>query len=55
MDFAAIIVAAGRGRAPAGGAKQWRNLAGRAVVRWSVEALLSRRRAPRGRRGCPGR
>jgi len=40
MDFAAIIVAAGRGTR-AGGAKQWRNLAGRAVARWSLEALLS--------------
>jgi 2-C-methyl-D-erythritol 4-phosphate cytidylyltransferase/2-C-methyl-D-erythritol 2,4-cyclodiphosphate synthase len=40
MDFAAIIVAAGRGTR-AGGAKQWRDLAGRAVARWSLEALLS--------------
>jgi len=39
MDFAAIIVAAGRGTR-AGGAKQWRDLAGRAVARWSLEALL---------------
>jgi 2-C-methyl-D-erythritol 4-phosphate cytidylyltransferase/2-C-methyl-D-erythritol 2,4-cyclodiphosphate synthase len=40
MEFAAIIVAAGRG-ARAGGAKQWRDLGGRAVARWSLEALLS--------------
>ncbi len=40
MEFAAIIVAAGRGTR-AGGAKQWRDLAGRAVARWSLEALLS--------------
>ena len=41
MDFTAVIVAAGSGtRAGPGGAKQWRALAGRAVVRWSAEALL---------------
>jgi 2-C-methyl-D-erythritol 4-phosphate cytidylyltransferase/2-C-methyl-D-erythritol 2,4-cyclodiphosphate synthase len=40
MDFAAIIVAAGRG-ARAGGAKQWRDLGGRPVARWSLEALLA--------------
>ncbi len=40
MDFAAIIVAAGRGTR-AGGAKQWRDLGGRAVARWSLEALLN--------------
>ncbi|HEX8662257.1 MAG TPA: 2-C-methyl-D-erythritol 4-phosphate cytidylyltransferase, partial [Brevundimonas sp.] len=37
--FAAIVVAAGSG-SRAGGAKQWRPLGGRPVVRWSVEALL---------------
>lgn len=37
--FAAIVVAAGSG-SRAGGAKQWRMLAGRPVARWSVEALL---------------
>jgi 2-C-methyl-D-erythritol 4-phosphate cytidylyltransferase/2-C-methyl-D-erythritol 2,4-cyclodiphosphate synthase len=40
MDFAAIIVAAGRG-ARAGGAKQWRDLAGKPLARWSLEALLA--------------
>ena len=40
MDFVAIIVAAGQG-ARAGGAKQWRGLGGRAVARWSLEALLA--------------
>jgi 2-C-methyl-D-erythritol 4-phosphate cytidylyltransferase/2-C-methyl-D-erythritol 2,4-cyclodiphosphate synthase len=40
MEFAAIIVAAGQG-ARAGGAKQWRELAGRPVARWSLEALLA--------------
>ncbi|GLS00315.1 bifunctional enzyme IspD/IspF [Brevundimonas denitrificans] len=37
--FAAIVVAAGSG-SRAGGAKQWRTLGGKPVVRWSVEALL---------------
>ena len=41
MRFAAIIVAAGSGsRAGEGPAKQWRRLAGRPVLRWSVETLL---------------
>lgn len=40
MPFSAVIVAAGSG-SRAGGAKQWRPLAGRPVVRWSVEALLA--------------
>lgn len=41
MTFSAILVAAGSGeRAGAGGAKQWRILAGRAVARWSLDALL---------------
>jgi 2-C-methyl-D-erythritol 4-phosphate cytidylyltransferase/2-C-methyl-D-erythritol 2,4-cyclodiphosphate synthase len=41
MDFAGVVVAAGSGsRAGAGTAKQWRALAGRPVLRWSVEALL---------------
>jgi 2-C-methyl-D-erythritol 4-phosphate cytidylyltransferase/2-C-methyl-D-erythritol 2,4-cyclodiphosphate synthase len=41
MRFAAVIVAAGSG-SRAGGevAKQWRDLAGRPVARWSAEALL---------------
>ena len=38
-DFAAVVVAAGPG-SRAGGAKQWRRLGGRPVVRWSVQALL---------------
>ncbi len=37
--FAAIVVAAGSG-SRSGGAKQWRSLGGRPVVRWSVEALV---------------
>ena len=37
--FAAIVVAAGSG-SRFGGAKQWRSLAGKPVIRWSVEALL---------------
>ena len=40
MNFAAIIVAAGRG-ARAGGAKQWRDLAGKPMARWSLEALVA--------------
>jgi 2-C-methyl-D-erythritol 4-phosphate cytidylyltransferase/2-C-methyl-D-erythritol 2,4-cyclodiphosphate synthase len=41
MSFSAVIVAAGSGtRAGPGQAKQWRVLAGRPVLRWSVEALL---------------
>jgi 2-C-methyl-D-erythritol 4-phosphate cytidylyltransferase/2-C-methyl-D-erythritol 2,4-cyclodiphosphate synthase len=40
MKFSAVIVAAGSGsRAGPGQAKQWRLLGGRAVLRWSVEAL----------------
>lgn len=40
MKFAAVIVAAGSGeRAGPGQAKQWRLLAGKAVLRWSVEAM----------------
>lgn len=39
MSFTAIVVAAGSG-SRAGGAKQWRALGGRPVVRWSVEAFL---------------
>ncbi len=38
--FAAIVVAAGSG-SRAGGPKQWRGLAGKPAVRWSVEALLA--------------
>ena len=42
MGFSAVIVAAGSGtRAGAGGAKQWRLLAGKPVLRWSAEALLA--------------
>ena len=37
--FAAVVVAAGSG-SRAGGAKQWRALGERPVIRWSVEALL---------------
>ncbi|AYG95933.1 bifunctional 2-C-methyl-D-erythritol 4-phosphate cytidylyltransferase/2-C-methyl-D-erythritol 2,4-cyclodiphosphate synthase [Brevundimonas naejangsanensis] len=40
MGFSAIVVAAGSG-SRAGGAKQWRTVAGRPVARWSVEALLA--------------
>jgi 2-C-methyl-D-erythritol 4-phosphate cytidylyltransferase/2-C-methyl-D-erythritol 2,4-cyclodiphosphate synthase len=41
MSFAAILVAAGSGlRAGPGEAKQWRDLGGRPVLRWSAEALL---------------
>lgn len=39
MGFSAIVVAAGSG-SRAGGAKQWRVVAGRPVIAWSVEALL---------------
>ncbi|MBN9479822.1 MAG: bifunctional 2-C-methyl-D-erythritol 4-phosphate cytidylyltransferase/2-C-methyl-D-erythritol 2,4-cyclodiphosphate synthase [Bordetella sp.] len=39
MGFSAIVVAAGSG-SRAGGAKQWRRVAGKPVLRWSVEALL---------------
>ncbi len=39
MTFCAVVVAAGSG-SRAGGAKQWRALGGRPVVRWSVETLL---------------
>ena len=38
-DFAAVVVAAGAG-SRAGGAKQWRTMGGKPVIRWSVEALL---------------
>ena len=42
MRFSAVIVAAGVGtRAGPGQAKQWRRLAGKAVARWSAEALLA--------------
>ncbi|HEV2365352.1 MAG TPA: bifunctional 2-C-methyl-D-erythritol 4-phosphate cytidylyltransferase/2-C-methyl-D-erythritol 2,4-cyclodiphosphate synthase [Caulobacteraceae bacterium] len=40
MSFGAVIVAAGAG-VRAGGPKQWRLLAGKPLVRWSVEALLA--------------
>ncbi|MDP1630403.1 MAG: bifunctional 2-C-methyl-D-erythritol 4-phosphate cytidylyltransferase/2-C-methyl-D-erythritol 2,4-cyclodiphosphate synthase [Caulobacter sp.] len=42
MRFSVVIVAAGGGtRAGPGLAKQWRLLAGRSVLRWSVQALLA--------------
>jgi 2-C-methyl-D-erythritol 4-phosphate cytidylyltransferase/2-C-methyl-D-erythritol 2,4-cyclodiphosphate synthase len=42
MDFAAIIVAAGSGtRAGEGPSKQWRSVAGKPVVRWSIEAFYA--------------
>ena len=42
MGISAVVVAAGSGaRAGPGGAKQWRMLAAKPVVRWSVEALLA--------------
>jgi len=39
MTFGSVVVAAGTG-SRAGGAKQWRLLGGRPMVRWSVKALL---------------
>jgi 2-C-methyl-D-erythritol 4-phosphate cytidylyltransferase/2-C-methyl-D-erythritol 2,4-cyclodiphosphate synthase len=42
MDFAAILVAAGSGvRAGPGAPKQWRDLGGKPVLRWSAQALLA--------------
>lgn len=42
MSFSAVVVAAGEGlRAGPGEPKAWRLLAGRPILRWSVEALLS--------------
>ena len=42
MRFSAVIVAAGSGSRAGGEApKQWRALGGRAVARWSAEALLA--------------
>lgn len=42
MSFSAVIVAAGSGtRAGPGQAKQWRMLAGKPVLRWSVETFIS--------------
>jgi 2-C-methyl-D-erythritol 4-phosphate cytidylyltransferase/2-C-methyl-D-erythritol 2,4-cyclodiphosphate synthase len=42
MKFSAVIVAAGSGsRAGSATPKQWRPLQGRAVARWSAEALLA--------------
>lgn len=40
MTFSGIIVAAGSG-SRAGGDKQWRDLGGKPVLRWSAEALLN--------------
>lgn len=41
MTFSAVIVAAGSGtRAGPGQAKQWRPVAGKPILRWSVEAFL---------------
>ena len=45
MNFSSIVVAAGSG-SRAGGAKQWRTVAGQPVIRWSVEALLKAGSAP---------
>ena len=42
MEFVGVIVAGGAGqRAGAGPAKQWRILAGKPVLRWSVEAFIA--------------
>ena len=42
MEFSAIIAAAGSGsRAGAGGPKQWRELRGKPLIRWSVETMLA--------------
>jgi 2-C-methyl-D-erythritol 4-phosphate cytidylyltransferase/2-C-methyl-D-erythritol 2,4-cyclodiphosphate synthase len=42
MEFAGVIVAGGAGqRAGSGPAKQWRLLAGKPVLRWSVEAFIT--------------
>lgn len=42
MTFSAVIVAAGSGtRAGPGQAKQWRPIAGKPILRWSVEAFLA--------------
>ena len=42
MSFSAVVVAAGAGlRAGPGEPKVWRSLAGRPIVRWSVEGLLA--------------
>jgi 2-C-methyl-D-erythritol 4-phosphate cytidylyltransferase/2-C-methyl-D-erythritol 2,4-cyclodiphosphate synthase len=42
MSFSAVVVAAGAGlRAGPGEPKAWRTLAGRPIVRWSVEGLLA--------------
>lgn len=42
MEFSAVVVAAGAGlRAGPGEPKAWRSLAGRPILRWSVEALLA--------------
>lgn len=42
MSFSAVVVAAGEGlRAGPGEPKAWRTLAGRSIVRWSVEGLLA--------------
>ena len=42
VTFSTVIVAAGQGlRAGPGAPKAWRGLAGRPVLRWSVEALLA--------------
>jgi 2-C-methyl-D-erythritol 4-phosphate cytidylyltransferase/2-C-methyl-D-erythritol 2,4-cyclodiphosphate synthase len=42
VTFSTVIVAAGQGlRAGPGAPKAWRELAGRPILRWSVEALLA--------------
>ena len=40
MTFDAIIAAGGSG-VRAGGPKQWRAVAGRPVIRWSVEGMMA--------------
>jgi 2-C-methyl-D-erythritol 4-phosphate cytidylyltransferase / 2-C-methyl-D-erythritol 2,4-cyclodiphosphate synthase len=46
VTFLAVIVAGGLGqRAGPGPAKQWRSLAGKPVIRWSLEAMLAAKAA----------
>jgi len=45
MNFSSILVAAGSG-SRAGGDKQWRSVAGKPVIRWSVESLIAAGSAP---------
>jgi 2-C-methyl-D-erythritol 4-phosphate cytidylyltransferase/2-C-methyl-D-erythritol 2,4-cyclodiphosphate synthase len=61
MNVAAILVAGGAGlRAGGDTPKQWREVAGRPLLRWAAEGLLLRRRpldrgGSAGRRGAGGR